>query len=88
MCGEKFPVLPLLQKVTGSPPRVRGEVFKKIKITEPPGITPACAGRSAALAESQQRSRDHPRVCGEKYNDRVSLRDTLGSPPRVRGEAG
>ena len=31
-----------------------------------PGITPACAGKSALCVNGGARSRDHPRVCGEK----------------------
>ena len=30
--------------------------------------------------------RDHPRVCGEKRQGRVSTRSCQGSPPRVRGK--
>ncbi len=32
------------------------------------------------------RSRDHPRVCGEKFTEGSGLNDSLGSPPRVRGK--
>ena len=38
--GEKF-VLPL----SGSPPRVRGKVFRNCDTVCPTGITPACAGK-------------------------------------------
>ena len=30
---------------------------------------------------------DHPRVCGEKFNDPPVLEPELGSPPHMRGKA-
>ena len=32
-------------------------------------------------------TRDHPRVCGEKYTANATETTVLGSPPRVRGKA-
>ena len=31
------------------------------------GITPACAGKSIFCILHNFRTKDHPRVCGEKY---------------------
>ena len=62
----------------------------KEKITQKYGqvlrITPAYAGKSAAVHRSGHRQRDHPRVCGEKspWKSRVAV--WLGSPPRMRGK--
>ena len=72
--------------LVGSPPRARGEEDNTWENGIERGITPACAGRSRDEDQCRPGGEDHPRVRGEKYNDRVSLRDTLGSPPRARGE--
>ena len=49
-------------------------------------ITPACAGKSAAIPVTRRCGRNHPRICGEKI---YSVRDNIaeqGSPPRMRGK--
>ena len=51
------------------------------------GITPAHAGKSVRHAASTPRSRDHPRVCGEKHQLPPFVQHFGGSPPRVRGKA-
>ena len=71
----------------GSPPRVRGEVEKCRVDIFSKGITPACAGRSTAATCSGRVARDHPRVCGEKALREIQVIRSVGSPPRVRGEA-
>ena len=48
------------------------------------GITPACAGKTIAYADTVSGSGDHPRVCGKnKFRLAIWIR-CLGSPPRVR----
>ena len=66
VCGEKQ--TPRLSQSTaqGSPPRVRGKVYKCVQAHTSQGITPACAGKSKRGKPRFQRSEDHPRVCGEK----------------------
>ena len=43
--GEKYPVIMLSRRHTGSPPRARGEVASFFGTPHECGITPACAGR-------------------------------------------
>ena len=86
VCGEKSSTTALRIWKTGSPPRVRGEVCPVATGELCPGITPACAGRSGESRYSNAAVEDHPRVCGEKMTSRITRRDVLGSPPRVRGE--
>ena len=50
------------------------------------GITPAYAGKSALQLCTDSCSRDHPRVCGEKFGCSPIKRSGLGSPPRMRGK--
>ena len=86
VCGEKFSRSAMRWLMTGSPPRVRGEA-KLIAFNYEGGrITPACAGRRRFRARTGRRSRDHPRVCGEKLKNAEKQVQQQGSPPRVRGE--
>ena len=50
------------------------------------GITPACAGKSLRCHLRSAVRWDHPRVCGEKWEEELSSRLEEGSPPRVRGK--
>ena len=70
----------------GSPPRVRGKAARRTPDGRKPGITPACAGKSANVAESIKQYGDHPRVCGEKNFGTGAPSLAAGSPPRVRGK--
>ena len=66
MCGEKN-FLPVLKDVAGgSPPHVRGKGHRCDQAAVIVGITPACAGKSQTLPVPFRRTRDHPRMCGEK----------------------
>ena len=50
------------------------------------GITPAYAGKSYHFSPIACRSRDHPRLCGEKEFLKEVQHDELGSPPPMRGK--
>ena len=85
-CGEKITVSSFCRLWEGSPPPMRGKVLGVIIFEDRAGITPAHAGKSAALVRSLRCLRDHPRPCGEK-----SIRDgrssaLQGSPPPMRGK--
>ena len=88
MCGEqsaaKFPTTIIL----GSPPRVRGTVFRQLFGNLIKRITPACAGNSRLAAKGGKAEWDHPRVCGEQQPPQDCLLYGRGSPPRVRGTGG
>ena len=86
VCGEKL-FLPEPHPVgTGSPPRMRGKGCSAGKTNWTIRITPAYAGKRQALAKALSRSRDHPRVCGEKHLCTQLQRPSPGSPPRMRGK--
>ena len=70
----------------GSPPQVRGKLCRKMAATTRAGITPAGAGKTVKIHDSERKPQDHPRRCGE--NDKLGGEafDTLGSPPQVRGK--
>ena len=86
VCGEKLKSILILAYSPGSPPRVRGKVMLDRKCLSQLGITPAYAGKSSLRPSTHDRSRDHPRVCGEKAYSRVISGSLWGSPPRVRGK--
>ena len=52
----------------------------------PPGLIPACAGKTVVLGHSSHARRAHPRVCGENSNGGNEAAVELGSSPRVRGK--
>ena len=86
VCGENI-ALPLsdFQKA-GSPPRVRGKLSGTLESIRPRRITPACAGKTERESPLSSYNQDHPRVCGENHKTLEQLRETIGSPPRVRGK--
>ena len=71
--------------MVGSSPRVRGTLYVVDSVIEPLGIIPACAGNTPPASPAFPCRRDHPRVCGEHGCNVYSMRQTVGSSPRVRG---
>ena len=67
---------------------MRGEARAQTRAAAVNRITPAHAGRSLTGLRSLFVSRDHPRACGEKYIVQLYFDTDMGSPPRMRGEAG
>ena len=49
-------------------------------------ITPAYAGKSARGGRSLRSLRDHPRLCGEKFQSVHRWTFFIGSPPPMRGK--
>ena len=86
-CGEKFTFSGLVSAVSGSSPRVRGEANVGLGGQRDEGIIPAGAGRRMELAIVRPPFGDHPRGCGEKSGCGVWSGRSVGSSPRVRGEA-
>ena len=86
ICGEKQKSSGAGLRKWGSPPRMRGKGPAQHRATGCSGITPAYAGKSLTIQKMTTRSRDHPRVCGEKAPCRVKGGSPLGSPPRMRGK--
>ena len=65
---------------------MRGKVKRRGFLAVAIGITPAYAGKSLLTKPKPGSSRDHPRVCGEKWG-RIDKRIARkGSPPRMRGK--
>ena len=78
----------LLEKLPyGSPPRGQGKVLAAGLHNLIDRITPAWAGKRGPGPVKLGRSRDHPRVGGEKSDPGVVTNSIKGSPPRGRGKA-
>ena len=86
MCGEKQRRPEGRRGHHGSPPRVRGKGENRRAKNLKFRITPACAGKSKSGTTWTCSATDHPRVCGEKSTRRIFLKESFGSPPRVRGK--
>ena len=50
------------------------------------GITPAYAGKRISPEVMPIRSKDHPRLCGEKWTQISVFAPAVGSPPPMRGK--
>ena len=86
MCGEKQTLPSIAACSLGSPPHVRGKVLWILTLFRRIRITPACAGKSVQCRNTHTVSRDHPRMCGEKFACFVFDACEVGSPPHVRGK--
>ena len=86
VCGEKMFCASASVLGMGSPPRMRGKVYKEVCDKLRFGITPAYAGKRVQIPEYLGGGRDHPRVCGEKIRAIFKMAFSLGSPPRMRGK--
>ena len=69
-CGEKIPAQSKTRGALGSPPPMRGKAGPVRRLTLPPGITPAHAGKSRQGNNIWPCAQDHPRPCGEKATAR------------------
>ena len=71
----------------GSPPQVRGKPLEPPSTAHKQRITPAGAGKNAAIHGGLPSLRpDHPRRCGENYTEEYQNGANQGSPPQVRGK--
>ena len=70
----------------GSPPHGRGKVCTCCCASPLARITPAWAGKSAALPSAPSGPRDHPRMGGEKCPAERAGEICAGSPPHGRGK--
>ena len=65
---------------------MRGKAFMAFVCFDFIRITPAYAGKSRGRMTHEVMTEDHPRVCGEKSLKPKSRKNTVGSPPRMRGK--
>ena len=65
---------------------MRGKVRWHLSDYRKYGITPAYAGKRCEPTEHPHLHKDHPRLCGEKYNNSGIMYTSIGSPPPMRGK--
>ena len=85
-CGENAEKPVTVSMYSGSPPRMRGKLYRAAGIAEKYRITPADAGKTSQPRGLWRWRRDHPRGCGENLHVGHSLSLHRGSPPRMRGK--
>ena len=86
VCGENEVGTKVTADLEGSSPRVRGKPGVRHPPGRPPGLIPACAGKTLATPAMLVCLGAHPRVCGENTRGRTMSRPVPGSSPRVRGK--
>ena len=86
LCGEKVALHLMTQLAAGSPPPMRGKAELCLSAGTRQGITPAYAGKSAAVGNALLHPQDHPRLCGEKGTALAQSEHVRGSPPPMRGK--
>ena len=69
----------------GSSPRMRGAPVPAAPHADRLGIIPAYAGSTSKILAPHSSQRDHPRVCGEHFNQPPKSLLVPGSSPRMRG---
>ena len=87
VCGEKGRKMKQQFIGLGSPPRMRGKGSDGRGAGDVEGITPAYAGKSCRRCPQRSRSRDHPRVCGEKYTRAALCACILRITPAYAGKS-
>ena len=86
LCGEKWHIGHSITRQKGSPPPMRGKDLAFDKSVPADRITPAYAGKSWMHFMIFFFTRDHPRLCGEKWRESISTKYVRGSPPPMRGK--
>ena len=85
-CGENSTTCDKLTFPAGSPPRMRGKRLAFLWTNHGLRITPADAGKTYRPKTNTNERRDHPRGCGENQSRLNGWRESVGSPPRMRGK--
>ena len=65
---------------------MRGKDTELVGMLAGGGITPAYAGKSYPSPAYYNTHKDHPRLCGEKFQHLPSTLFQQGSPPPMRGK--
>ena len=86
-CGDKEILLLRHLLLRGSPPRMRGQELRHFGDLMGQRITPADAGTRLITMVGLEVNGDHPRGCGDKVMAILTNAMSLGSPPRMRGQA-
>ena len=86
-CGEKFNLKEMSKTLLGSPPRMRGIGVVDVLVSEPLGITPACAGKSLWSPFVADFSRGSPPRMRGKGSGTLPHYDHQGITPACAGKS-
>ena len=86
-CGDKKEGLQPADTLLGSSPRVWGQVEQRYLYCSPHRIIPTRVGTRISCKFTVCVLKDHPHACGDKISDLLMLTGTIGSSPRVWGQA-
>ena len=86
-CGDKLASAFNMDKVEGSSPRVWGQASWDKIFEEFPRIIPTRVGTSYCARCDKCNGKDHPHACGDKGAVATVPVTSLGSSPRVWGQA-
>ena len=85
-CGDKKIINVSADYLTGSSPRVWGQVKLAFKDFGKKGIIPTRVGTSRRVISPLLSRRDHPHACGDKFRRFPVTAHRQGSSPRVWGQ--
>ena len=85
-CGENQREGYQIVDVKGSPPHLRGKLYRYVDSRIHQRITPAPAGKTSRTVTITACNEDHPRTCGENYIRTTKRMKVRGSPPHLRGK--
>ena len=86
VCGATCSCAPILRRVSGLSPRVRGNRGLGSAARIPFRSIPACAGQPCCLCRRPRQLRVYPRVCGATVAFAPLMKSGRGLSPRVRGQ--
>ena len=85
-CGENLPISVGTLEAKGSSPRMRGKRASRCVRLRGCGLIPAHAGKTQIPTSASQRTKAHPRACGENLCAPIGYVPVSGSSPRMRGK--
>ena len=85
-CGDKVLQESTTYAMSGSSPRVWGQVNSSKILFHEAGIIPTRVGTSIDKLGGENSDRDHPHACGDKLYNFHTIQPKLGSSPRVWGQ--
>ena len=86
-CGDKWYRDFKFPFARGSSPRVWGQATATEVSTNLSGIIPTRVGTSDEELMNELKKRDHPHACGDKSSITALVASSMGSSPRVWGQA-
>ena len=84
-CGEHTVLKTKALSYKGSSPRMRGTLYRRVRMIQKDRIIPADAGNTFICSFGWVAGWDHPRGCGEHDINTTPFTGAHGSSPRMRG---